>query len=517
MRKILFSLMALGFSIYTNAQSIIYVNETATGNEDGASWADAFTNIQDAVNAAVSGDQIWVASGVYKPGTGQQILVSNAMEFYGGFPNTGDPTMNDRDASLNVTVIDGDFNGDDASLAFSDNSPRLMSFTADFTLDGFTLKSGGDGSAVSGAGVYISSAKGSINNCRFESNNVFDPNMLVGQGGAIWADSSSVVEFEDTLYISNCVFLKNGAANGGAICAERSVRIEHCRFGRNNGQVGSAISIIAPNADDKDEVALDVLSSVFYQNSPSNTISAIHLTTTRYSANGSFASANIDFCTFYQEATTVGYISNNPSTNFSELGFQFTNNLVELSDNQNNVFPHDYSQVTDGMNFPFYQNNLTNSQDPSGGIVVGHIVAQPVYATIDTVALDFILDCTSPGIDQGDSSTIHNTDINGNPRINGSYPDIGAFESDCEPISVETLQREGVELTIYPNPTNGHLTIANVPSSIAEVDILDVSGKILKTIKPDTNTIDVSTLVSGVYFVIIKTQNGTQAKRFVIQ
>ena len=48
--------------------TIIYVNQGVTGgSHNGDSWADAYTDLQSALSDAVSGDQIWVAAGTYKP------------------------------------------------------------------------------------------------------------------------------------------------------------------------------------------------------------------------------------------------------------------------------------------------------------------------------------------------------------------------------------------------------------------------------------------------------------------
>src|SRR5688572_15703131 len=59
------SVIALATSVQAGT---IYVKSSATGLGTGESWADA-TTLQDALNDAGTGDQIWVMSGTYKPGT----------------------------------------------------------------------------------------------------------------------------------------------------------------------------------------------------------------------------------------------------------------------------------------------------------------------------------------------------------------------------------------------------------------------------------------------------------------
>jgi hypothetical protein len=68
--------------------------------------------------------------------------------------------------------------------------------------------------------------------------------------------------------------------------------------------------------------------------------------------------------------------------------------------------------------------------------------------------------------------------------------------------------------SIYPNPTNGLLTI-NSTSSISEITVYNNLGQQLFT-SEKTNQVDISTLSEGIYFVKIKDKNGqTETKKVV--
>jgi len=109
-----------------NFPKTIYVNAIAQGSNDGTSWQDAYLDLQDALETAQFGDQIWVAAGRYTPDRGTKdrsafFNIPDGIELYGGFAGTEtDPSQ--RDCLTNETVLTGDLNGDDEPLGYLGSS-----------------------------------------------------------------------------------------------------------------------------------------------------------------------------------------------------------------------------------------------------------------------------------------------------------------------------------------------------------------------------------------------------------
>ncbi len=76
-------------------------------------------------------------------------------------------------------------------------------------------------------------------------------------------------------------------------------------------------------------------------------------------------------------------------------------------------------------------------------------------------------------------------------------------------VGVDDVQNQS--FNVYPNPTSSQITISNL--SISEVNIINVSGKVVKTVA--TNEIDVSDLPSGMYILRIQSNTELLYSRFV--
>ncbi|HEY9086691.1 MAG TPA: hypothetical protein VIO36_00880, partial [Anaerolineaceae bacterium] len=51
----------------TRAASPVFVNAAAPDGGDGLTWATAFNHLQDGMDTAVAGEEVWVAAGTYYP------------------------------------------------------------------------------------------------------------------------------------------------------------------------------------------------------------------------------------------------------------------------------------------------------------------------------------------------------------------------------------------------------------------------------------------------------------------
>jgi len=88
-------------------------------------------------------------------------------------------------------------------------------------------------------------------------------------------------------------------------------------------------------------------------------------------------------------------------------------------------------------------------------------------------------------------------------------------------LSIENFIELGNEISIFPNPSNGNITIKNSGIVIDTVSVIDLNGRAitaydLKGITSDKNLDLSSKLVSGMYFVSISSEKGIITKRIII-
>jgi hypothetical protein len=188
------------------------VKPTATGAANCTTWDNACA-LPTALSHAISGSEIWVAAGVYKPGTSQTdtFQLVNGVGAYGGFVGT-ETTLDQRNPATHVTILSGDIDNDDANAdgnhiaelaahIVGNNSYHVVTGISGATLDGFTVTagraSGNPAGGNRGGGLY----NNNVNEAAY-SNLVFSGN-AGNTGGGVDNHASGSLTFRNVTFIGN--------------------------------------------------------------------------------------------------------------------------------------------------------------------------------------------------------------------------------------------------------------------------------------------------------------------------
>lgn len=211
--------------VQSHVAGIIYVDHEASGAEDSSSWADAYTVLQDGLDAARPGDEIWVAEGVYTPTNSSDWVLAtfalrNGISLYGGFVGT-ETVRSQRDWQTRVTILSGDLAGDDTNTdgnqiaeTWTDiqgrNAAHVVtgsSTDATALLDGFTVTGGQASSAYDGAGMINEYGSPTVRHVVFSGNDAENSN-----GGGMY-NLNSHPALIDVAFWSNHAYSGGGMYN----------------------------------------------------------------------------------------------------------------------------------------------------------------------------------------------------------------------------------------------------------------------------------------------------------------
>jgi hypothetical protein len=483
----------------------IYVNHLATGLNDGSSWVNAFTTLEDAFqNITSSTIDIRVAQGIYKPSTSgladskkATFLIPTNAKIYGGFNGT-ETTLTQRDPKTNITILSGDLNDNDNSSIVYNNGLRgdnvfhvitLKGSLAGIVIDGFTI-SGGN---ANGSYSYTSGA------------NSYDDT----RGGAICAITDNATNYSIYAEFKNCILEKNTGSDVGVYSqftllsnSYISVNFESCIF-RNNQSSGS-------------------FSNIFLQGRGSNTLNqrvSSYFTNCLFHNNVSNGTSNQGAsCIVTYQNTTAG---GSYTTAYSGItNCTFTNNTGPSGHAVSVIYGSNTTIVNsilynNGNTTPLYVFPSSGSIMPSGfnNIIQGGTLGGTNLDPLFVSSSDFQLTSTSPAINAGNNSYLGAvaTDLNGNARVVNGTVDLGAYEFDAALTSTTFTSFHDFE--VYPNPTASLLHI-NTDEGISAIAIYSLDGKLV--IETKENKADVSNLQSGLYIIKVTTiQNEVGTKKFV--
>jgi len=426
--------------IYYAPRPIIYVKSNATGANNGTSWADAFTDLQSAINVADCQSQIWVAKGTYKPtntlNKNISFNVKNYVDWYGGF-NGSESALNERNWLVNQSIITGDLLGDDNVVSFGNYNENaysaiLVSSLVDTSiLDGFYIQ----GSVQGGGGKAMMVYPKNGNPTALQMKNInFRYNQ--GSGLSIYSDYSKV--FID---MDSCVFEKSYLNN---------------IIGLSSNSGGSKIKFKL------DHSFWDVVNLITINNGSNlnDTIQILNSSFTRFSTgiiNNSYGSGetrlNIENCLFTNGNTNsllrnVSQSSSKNTTNFinctvtglnlgaTSIFFQQQSGTSTNTVNVTNsiVFQNTASLITTSGTTTFN----VNYSDVQGyaGPGTGNIDADPKFLQPSTAPefnynrSDYHLTGSSPCINAGNNAfATLSVDLEGSTRIQNTTIDMGCYEA----------------------------------------------------------------------------------------
>ncbi|MEC7393820.1 MAG: Ig-like domain-containing protein [Verrucomicrobiota bacterium] len=338
---------SLTHAFSSSRSTILYVDHDASGQNDGSSWANAFTNLAQALKAEADFQEVWVAEGTYLPGevrTDTFILPPN-IPVYGGFAGN-ELLRSQRDSSAYTTILSGDLG---VSGDHTDNAYHVVSPASGSTLDGFVVQEGyasknitGDDRGKGGA-LWADGIAFTVSNCSFQSNRSF-------QGG------SGVYLNDSNASFLNCVFSNNltdSTGSGAAAYLEDSnVSFESCSFAQNQAHFyGGAIR--------SDSSALDLLNCTFTSNQSvtSNGGGALYLN------GGSFTIRSSVFTTNSANYDGGAVLSDGASGSFADSNF--SGNLNTESNGGGALHLKDTNASLSGCRF---QENLTYAPNYGGAI-----------------------------------------------------------------------------------------------------------------------------------------------------
>ncbi|MFT3892415.1 MAG: choice-of-anchor Q domain-containing protein [Anaerolineales bacterium] len=478
----------------------IYVKHNANGLNNGTSWANAYNDLQSALTAALSGDEIWVAAGIYKPTTGTDRSISfalkNGVAVYGGFAGN-ETILSQRDYRANITILSGDIGVLDVN---TDNSYHVVvssNTNSSTILDGFTVTGGNaDGSSINpqgrGGGMLNVGGDPTLSNIIFSNNSatlgggMFNEGVDLGYGN--WNGGDPI--------LTNISFTDNSATEGGGMenMNHSSPTLMNVTFSGNTAtRTGGGM--------DNFKSCSPTLTNVTFKENSAGAGGGME--------NSDYSQPTLTNVTFINNTAEIGGGLGNYSSSPTLTNVTFIDNVAIGADppvtvspgsgggiyNGNNSNPVirntilwgntalDGAQVYDATSTPVVSNSVVQGGYAGGTNI---ITADPKLGTLGdyggfTETIPLL--AGSPAIDTGNDAFCPETDQRGVTRPQGSHCDIGAYEYVPPITPPPTDTPLPTRTPRYPILKSGALTSASLTSqfgttsgSPSSLNLFDQSG-----------------------------------------
>lgn len=316
------------------AQNIIYVDASADPGGNGTSWAQAYTDVQDALGRAGPSVQIWIAAGTYTPDRGTGIrestyVLPSGVSLIGGFDGT-EVDVSERDLVNNLSILSGEIGVPDD---LSDNIEHIVTSnntTSSAIIDGIVFERAK--ADRFGGGVHTRSGNPTIVNCTFRDCHAY-------AGGGIFARQGNPL-------IQNCIFENNEtvARGAGVYLVSTDATVRGCTFRFNHcHEGGSGLHIVS---------GTPIIEDCFFNDNTSN-------------ENGG-AMYNIVATPIINRCTFINNSSINGAAYMNDSGLPILTDCIF----RNNIATGSGGAVYIGFGFPEFRNCLfeNNSAAFGGGV-----------------------------------------------------------------------------------------------------------------------------------------------------
>ncbi|GER79729.1 MAG: Ig-like domain-containing protein [Anaerolineales bacterium] len=403
-----------------------YVDINANGLNNGSSWDDAYSDLQDAL-AENACTEIWAAAGTYYPTSGGDRAISfnlkSGVKIYGGFAGT-ESNLSERDVTANLTILSGDIGtqGDKGDNSYHVVYANNVNNTA--VLDGFTVTGGnanGGWSNNNGGGMYNNNSSPTLTNVAFSANSA-------NSGGGMYNNAGSST-------LTDVAFSANSADDygGGMFNSNGSPELTGVSFNNNSSPRGGGMY-----NDSSSPTLTDVTFSgnaATFGGGMFNLKSSPSLTKVTFSGNNTTAAGGgmYNWDNSSPELTNVTFSDNSASYGGGMVNSASSSTLTNVllanstgsncanddggsinSSSRHNLIDDNTCGLTDGVNGnkigPGYNANLGPLAN-NGGFTQTHALL-----------------AGSAAIDAGDDAACPATDQRGVARPQGAHCDIGAYE-----------------------------------------------------------------------------------------
>jgi hypothetical protein len=402
-----------------------YVSAAATGLNNGSSWTNAFTTVQQALAVAQYGQTIEIGQGTYftTGGAAGTFNLVAGVNMLGGFAGSGAANPDVHNPASFTTTLSG--NNTSYHVLTANNLDNAT------TIDGFVITggkaNGSNAAQKQGGGLTLNSGSLNINNCTFSGDTA------TAMGGALYAYAADPV-------VSNCTFSGDttSSTNTATWFYYCVPTINNSTFTQNSGVaiyndqsvVTLTSCIITHNGMGMENVSAQAtLTNCLFANNSNHTNGGAMF--------NNHSSPTLSNCTFTQNTAALGGAMYNTNSSSPKI----TNSIfyADAATSGGNEFSN-HSSSTPAVTSSDIQGGLSGS---------GNINANPLFVGSANFQLTINSPCINAGSNQGITAGV-TTDLLGNARIIGGTVDMGAYEFSSPPAflsSTSTIFSIGVANT----------------------------------------------------------------------